>query len=191
MLLQRTSGRPAQAASVALAGTAMLMSAAGAAASSEPFVFVAYSNSGTEAPPASGDYLRASQDVYAHTATPSDPQALDTNRCVALTMQQQLAQARRACDAAVADTRSAADGLLGWNAHMQQQASAAAAVAYSNRAVMHWLDADPQAAQEDLQKAQALAPQASFVMRNLSALRAHQGALKTTATAQLTPAAPE
>ena len=50
------------------------------------------------------------------------------------------------------------------------------AVAYSNRAVLRWLNADAQGARQDLAKAQALAPQATFVIRNMSAMQSHENA---------------
>jgi hypothetical protein len=60
-------------------------------------------------------------------------------------------------------------------------------MAYSNRAVLDWLEARPAAAQRDLKRAQALAPQAIFVARNMTAMRARQNANSqvTAATATL------
>jgi hypothetical protein len=49
------------------------------------------------------------------------------------------------------------------------QVDAGAAVAYSNRAVMHWLSRDVGAAQRDLASARAIAPRAIYVMRNSDA----------------------
>ena len=47
------------------------------------------------------------------------------------------------------------------------------AVAYANRAVMHWLSSEDAAARQDLAQAQELAPGADFVDRNLVALKEH------------------
>ena len=47
------------------------------------------------------------------------------------------------------------------------------ALAYSNRAVLHWMSNDTAAAQSDLKKAAAAAPKATFVARNLTALQSH------------------
>jgi hypothetical protein len=198
MFMHRNRGRHAQAVSLGILTAGIIATAtananaAAAAEASDPFMFVAYSNRAGGAKLATGDYANAAQAVLGQAASmsASDPQALDTNRCVAYTMTQQLAKARRACDAAVADAHRADDTMLSFTRQTQRQSAAAAAVAYSNRAVMHWLDADMAAAGADLAKAQALAPQASFVVRNLAALQAHQNlASQTTATAQLASAA--
>lgn len=193
MFMHRKRGSHAQAVSLGILTTALIVSAA-AAETSDPFVFVAYSNRTGGEKLASGDYGNAAHAVLGQAASSamSDPQALDTNRCVAYTMTKQLDKARRACDAAVQDAQGADGSMLSWSPQARRQSDAAAAVAYSNRAVMHWLDADLRAAGADLAKAQALAPQASFVVRNLAALQAHQSvASQTTATAQLASAAHE
>lgn len=194
MFMHRNRGKHAQAVSLGILTTAIIVTAAQAAESSDPFVFVAYSNRTGGEKLATGDYGDAAHAVLgqAPSAASSDPQALDTNRCVAYTMTQQLTKARVACDAAVQDAHRADDSMLSWSPQTRRQSAAAAAVAYSNRAVMHWLDSDMAAASADLAKAQALAPEAAFVVRNLSALQAHQSLLsKTTATAQLASAAHE
>jgi hypothetical protein len=194
MFMHRNRGKHAQAVSLGILTTAIIVTAASAAESTDPFVFVAYSNRTGGEKLARGDYGNAAHAVLgqAPSAAMSDPQALDTNRCVAYTMTKQLEKARLACDAAVQDTRASDGSMLSWSPQTRKQSDAAAAVAYSNRAVMHWLDADMAAASADLAKAQALAPQASFVVRNLSALQAHQTvASQTTATAQLASAAHE
>jgi hypothetical protein len=192
MFMHRNRGRYAQAVSLGILTTGLIASAAPAAELSDPFVFVAYSNRTGGAQLATGEYADAAQAVLAQgTATgASDPEALDTNRCVAYTMTQQLAQAHHACDAAVADAHRADDTMLSFSPRTQQQSDAAAAVAYSNRAVMHWREADLASAAADLARARALAPQAAFVTHNLAALQAHQSlASQTTATAQLASAA--
>jgi hypothetical protein len=189
MFMHRNRGRHAQAVSVGILTAGLIASAAPAAEATDPFVFVAYSNRTGGDELSTGDYGNAAQALRGQ-ATMADPQALDTNRCVAYTMTKQLVQARLACDAAVAQAHRADDAMLSFSAQTRRQSDAAAAVAYSNRAVMHWLDSDMAAAGVDLAKAQALAPQASFVVRNLSALQAHQNvASQTTATAQLASAA--
>ncbi len=194
MFMHRNRGRHAQAVSLGILTTAIIVTAASAAESSDPFVFVAYSNRTGGEKLASGDYGNAAHAVLgqAPSAAMADPQALDTNRCVAYTMTQQLAKARLACDAAVEDAQRADNAMLSFSPPTRRQSETAAAVAYSNRAVMHWLDSDMPAAGADLARAQALAPQASFVVRNLSALQAHQSVVsQTTATAQLASAAHE
>ena len=186
MFMHRNCGRQAQAVSLGMLTAALVTATAAAAETTDPFVLVAYSNRAGGREPITGDYGSAAQALRQHSdASLPDPQALDTNSCVAYAMNKQLPQARAACDAAVRDAHSADSTLLAWNAQARQQ-SAAAAVAYSNRAVLHWLDADPKAAQADLARAQALAPEASFVVRNLTAMRARQNASsQTTAAAQV------
>jgi DNA-binding transcriptional LysR family regulator len=47
------------------------------------------------------------------------------------------------------------------------------ALAYANRAVLHWLSHDEAGAWKDLANAQELSSQAEFVMRNVAALKVH------------------
>jgi hypothetical protein len=84
----------------------------------------------------------------------------------------QMFAAHRACDDAVEEEQRAEDGSV-LQQQNRRQHDASAALVYSNRAVLHWLTADASAAQADLARAQALAPQADFVIRNLAALRGH------------------
>jgi cell division inhibitor SulA len=49
----------------------------------------------------------------------------------------------------------------------RKQADTGVAVAYSNRAVMHWLSSNAAAAHNDLVNARKFGPDAAFVMRNL------------------------
>ena len=90
-------------------------------------------------------------------------------------MSEQLAQARQACDSAVRAARFDPEP-PSWSPASRAEASNAQAIAYSNRAVLRWLTADSRGAQEDLTRARALAPQAGFVARNLSAMQSHQNA---------------
>jgi tetratricopeptide (TPR) repeat protein len=175
MFMHRTCGRHAPAVSLGILTAIALTLTAQAAPTPDPFVLVAYSNRTGGAPLANGDYDGAAQAVQqsANSAL-ADPQALETNRCVAYAMTRQLQQARAACDAAVRAARVDDSSWVQWNPKTRQQTQAYAAAAYSNRAVLHWLDAQPAAARQDLARAQALAPDASFVARNLSALQAHQ-----------------
>jgi hypothetical protein len=62
------------------------------------------------------------------------------------------------------------------------------AIAYSNRAVLHWLSKDAVAAARDLAEAAALTPKADFVARNITALRSpHDSHENAVAQALLTP----
>ena len=180
-----------------LLGLALLAAGAGGAAAADPadpFVLVAYSNRSGGEKLSSGDYGNAAQTLYTQTSAgaTSDPEALSTNRCVAYAMTRQLERAHRACDEAVRQAQGAEGVLALWNPQMRSQSDEAQAVAYSNRAVLHWLDADLDAAQADLARARALAPEATFVQRNLQAMQLHQaGENRTAATARIAPAAQE
>lgn len=182
MFMHRNRGRHAQAVSLGMLTAALITTAARAAETPNPFVFVAYSNRAGGEHLASGEYTTAAQALHRRKNTGiSAAQALDTNnRCVACAMTQQPMRARAACDAAVRDAQSADNALLSSNPQTRQTA----AVAYSNRAVLRSLHADLSAAQQDLARAEALAPQASLVMRNVTAMRAHQtAALQSAASA--------
>ncbi len=172
MLIHRNRGRNAQAVSLGLLATAFMGLAA--AAAPDAFVLVAYSNRTGGAQIAQGEYASAAQ--ARRSGLQSDPGALDTNRCVALAMSEQLAQAQRACDSAVRAAVWEQAQLPSWNPASRNMASNAQAVAYSNRAVLRWLSADRRGAQEDLARARTLAPQATFVARNQNAILSHQNA---------------
>jgi hypothetical protein len=192
MLMQRNCGRQARAVSLGILSAALVTGRAAAAEAADPFVLVAYSNRAGGASLVNGDYGGAARALQQHSdASLPDPQALDTNRCVAYVLNEQLPQARAACDAAVRAVHSDDSALLASSAQVRHQSAAAAAVAYSNRAVLHWLAAEGRAAQEDLAQAQARAPDASFVVRNLAAMRAHQNASTRTIAAAPGRVAPE
>jgi hypothetical protein len=112
----------------------------------------------------SGRAERAIEQIYAKRSTQS-AQTLN-NLCVAHTVLRQWAEAGDACDAAVT---SAVAKRANWKYRpgmSRLRVDTGAAVAYSNRAVMHWLSRDVVAAQQDLANARAIAPRASYVMRN-------------------------
>jgi hypothetical protein len=113
-----------------------------------------------------GDTERALEQIYARNAKSSSLFELN-NQCVAHTVLRQWSQASDACDAAVAsalDKRTRARKPFGGPRY---PADKEVATAYSNRAVMHWLSNDAVAAHNDLAKARKLAPNASYVQRNL------------------------
>ena len=185
MFSHRNTGTRAAAVSLGILTVAAIAQAA-QAETPDPFVLVAYSNRAGGQPLMSGDYGSAAQAVQSQgNGALADPQALDTNRCVAYAMTQQLAQARVACQAAVRAAEEA-DWQSG-SPRARRQSAVSAAMAYSNRAVLDWLEAQPAAAQRDLERAQALAPQAIFVARNMTAMRARQNVNSqvTAATATL------
>ena len=185
MFSHRNTGRRAAAVSLGIL-TLVAIAQAAHAETPDPFVLVAYSNRAGGQPLMSGEYGSAAQALQSQgNGALADPQALDTNRCVAYAMTQQLAQARVACQAAVRAAEEA-DWQSG-SPRARRQSAVSAAMAYSNRAVLDWLEAQPAAAQRDLERAQALAPQAIFVARNMTAMRARQNVNSqvTAATATL------
>jgi hypothetical protein len=115
----------------------------------------------------SGRTERAIEQIYANSARPVSAQTL-TNLCVAHTVLRQFDEALETCDAAVATANAKRSG--GYRPGVSRQMlDAGAAVAYSNRAVLHLLSRDTLAAQSDLASARALSPRAFYVMRNSDA----------------------
>jgi hypothetical protein len=111
-----------------------------------------------------GHTERAVEQIYSRKfGRPSGAEL--TNLCVARTVQRQFEQAREVCDAALSravDERTNLDVRFGSRIATKQ----AVAVAYSNRAVMHWLEGDAIAAHNDIVMARNLAPTSTFVARN-------------------------
>jgi hypothetical protein len=188
MFIHRNRGRNAQAVSLGLLAAALISTVVSAADKPDPFVLVAYSNRAGGTQIANGEYLSATQ--VSHAGVPGDPGALATNHCVAFAMSQQLTQAQAACDSAVQAAYREQAQLPSWTARSHAQAANSQAVAYSNRAVLRWLNADAQGARQDLARAQALAPGATFVIRNMGAMQSHENAAPA-ATASLAKAAQE
>jgi hypothetical protein len=93
------------------------------------------------------------------------------NLCVALAATRQLPEANVACNAALKaakyDKMASARFMPG-----SLRESSYVAIAYANRAVVHMLSHDVESAKADLERAQALAPQADFVAKNLAAVAA-------------------
>jgi hypothetical protein len=186
MFIHRNRGRNAQAVSLGLLAAALISTVVSAADTPDNFVLVAYSNRAGGTQISHGEYVTATQAPSA--SVQSDPGALATNHCVAYAMSEQHAQALLACDAAIQDAHSEQAQLPSWNPRSHTEATESEAIAYSNRAVLRWLNADTQGARQDLAKAQALAPQATFVIRNMSAMQSHENA-SPASTASLVKAA--
>jgi hypothetical protein len=89
-----------------------------------------------------------------------------TNLCVAHTVARDWSQAPDACDAAVAAALDERSRNRDWPGTRFQRAKQALAVAYSNRAVMHWLSDDMAASGKDLALARTISPKARFVVKN-------------------------
>ena len=182
MMLQHHNARRSGPAALALLGAALCSGPTRAAEPAAAFVMVAYSNQTGGRHIVAGDYQGAALALSRHAQiTRLDPGAVATNRCVTFAMTGHMFAAHRACDDAVEEEQRAEDGSVLQQQNRRQHAASAALV-YSNRAVLHWLTADVAAAQADLARAQALAPQADFVVRNLAALRGHPAAPGASAT---------
>lgn len=153
----------------AVQGGALLGGSIAHADESNKFVMTAYTNGPGGDKLVSGDFETAL--VETQKGHIWDDDTLPTNKCVAYTMTGQFAAAQSQCDRAVrqakTDLRHTGPSML-WKASELQEFLA---IAYSNRAVLHWLSKDAVAAANDLAEAAALTPKAAFVARNISALR--------------------
>ena len=96
-----------------------------------------------------------------------DAVAASTNLCVAYIMTRQWTEAHAACDGAVASARAVRFDPSLWARRMQDEQ---VAVAYSNRAILHHLEADATSATADITAARTFAPEAEFVSHNLAVL---------------------
>lgn len=155
------------------AGLALaLLSGSALADGAHRFVFTAFSDAAGGDAVVSGHYRAALQEMQTHAiAMNRDPAAVSTNRCVAYSMTLQRQEARQACDAAV---RAARDERFSQPAFWTQLPTAGndyLAVAYANRAVMHWLLREDAAAREDIAKARDLSPRAYYVAANIAAFK--------------------
>jgi hypothetical protein len=99
-----------------------------------------------------------------------DTSSVSTNRCVAYSVTKQLEAAHSACDAAVREAQQEIANLPVSMSWARRQYRDYLALAYSNRAVLNWLSNNSTAAQDDLNRAERVAPKADFVAHNLSAL---------------------
>jgi hypothetical protein len=168
---RNSARKPFQAVRLAVAAALLIGSAAHAADPSHTFVLTAYSNGAGGESLMSGDYDTAVKDLKQHRRTLElDASSVSTNRCVAFTVTKQWESARLACDAAVRDAQEDKANLPAWMSWARKRHNDYVALAYSNRAVLHWLANDQAGAERDLAKAEALSPKADFVARNLSAL---------------------
>ncbi len=97
-----------------------------------------------------------------------DELAASTNLCVAYIMSHRWSEAHLACDAAIRFAKLEMPERPGFapDAHGER-----VAIAYSNRAVLEWLEDRSASAADDLAKAHALAPGAELVVQNLARLR--------------------
>jgi tetratricopeptide (TPR) repeat protein len=180
----RNSRKPSQALRLGLAAALLIGSAVHAADQPHTFVLTAYSNGAGGASLVNGNYDVAIKALGQHsTAFSLDTSTVSTNRCVAYSVTKQWDAARKACDAAITDAQEDKANLPTWMSWARKRHNDYVALAYSNRAVLHWLSDDSAAAERDLAKAQALAPKADFVARNLDALHTSRNAMAQVAVA--------
>jgi hypothetical protein len=167
----RNSCKPYRALGLAAAVSLLLGQAVQAADSAHNFVLTAYSNGTGGAELISGNYAAAAEALHSHPLISSlDASTISNNRCVALAMTKQWDSARIACDQAVRDAQQEKAMLPSYQYWARKTQSEYLAVALSNRAVLHWMSADAQAAANDLKRAEALSPKSDFVTRNRAAL---------------------
>jgi hypothetical protein len=169
---------------VTTAVSLLLATAAQAADPAHSFVLTAYSNSAGGADLVSGNYQAASEALHhAATFSASDESAISNNRCVALTVTHQWTDARGACDRAVRDAQQEKNLLPSYQYWARKLKSEYLAVALSNRAVLHWMASESDAAANDLKRAEVLSPNADFVTRNRAALEYSRTAVAQVAVA--------
>ncbi len=183
----RNSRKPLR---LALAGAAqaaalLIGSVVHAAEPPTKFVMTAFTESMGGKSLANGDFPAAVSQLKPGPRA-ADP-AVDTNKCVAYTMTGQFESAQSLCNTAVTSARRDLATLSPTMLWERDRMSEYLAVAYSNRAVLHWLSKDAVAAARDLADAVALSPQADFVARNISALHSpHEHMPHDDAVAQAT-----
>jgi hypothetical protein len=170
-MLSSNSHKPYRILGLAATVSLLLGQAAQAAEPAHNFVLTAYSNGmgGTEL--VSGNYGAAAETLHSPAMISAlDASTTSNNRCVAFAMTKQWDSARRACDQAVRDAQQEKAMLPSYMYWARKFKNDYLAVALSNRAVLHWISSDAQAAAIDLKRAEALSPKADFVTRNRAAL---------------------
>jgi tetratricopeptide (TPR) repeat protein len=169
----RNSRKATQAAKLAVAA-ALLAAGVGAQAADQPrtFELTAFSNTASGYALVHGNYDLALRQLDFDAHSLENVTAV-TNRCVALIVTRKFEEARHACDTAVRNAKAEITNLPVSMSWARQDYREYLALAYSNRAVLDWASNDTAAAQEDLKKAEAVAPKAPFVARNLTALQSH------------------
>jgi len=155
-------------AGAAQAGAAHAGPAQAGAAADHKLVLSSYEDRAAGAQLLAGQYGAVIEKLGHHGLTFSDDEvAAGTNLCVAYIMTGKWDAAHAACDEAIA--LAALDvpepDALALRTHDEQMA-----LAYSNRAVLHWLEDRRASAADDLSRAKALAPESQFVAQNLTFL---------------------
>jgi len=142
------------------------------------FVLTAYSNGKGGTQLLSGDYDAAGKALqFRPTLSAFDGSTNSNNRCVAFAKTKQFEAARAACDKAVREAEHEKATLPSYQYWARSLENDYVAVALSNRAVLHWMTSDSEAAAADLKRAAELSPKSAFVLRNKSALEFSQTAV--------------
>jgi hypothetical protein len=117
-----------------------------------------------------GDYARVIAELgWRGSLYQSDALSASTNLCIAYVMAREWHKADAMCDEALDVARQEESDLILYTRALRAEH---VAVAYSNRAVLHWLESRPEAVAHDLARARALAPDAEFVAQNTAVLGA-------------------
>jgi tetratricopeptide (TPR) repeat protein len=157
-----------------LAVAATLVFAAAQSQAADPVarpVLTGYSDSVSTDDLKSGEYKSMVAEVARFKEAQSvTPTAYNTNLCVGYITARQMDEAQKACDAAVRAAKRERTQLSSWMVSSRKAYNEQIAIAYANRAVMYYLANKPEQAAKDLTKAEALAPSAGYVTRNLAAL---------------------
>jgi len=167
----RNSRKATQALHLAFAAALLAGSAAHAADQPRTFELAAFSNTLAGDSLVRGKYDMAFQQLPVDEHSLASATMVTTNRCVTLIVTRKLEEAHTACNAAVRAARLEITTLpvtLSWD---RQEFRDYLALAYSNRAVLNYITNDAAAAEADLKKAEAVAPKAEFVARNLTVLQ--------------------
>jgi hypothetical protein len=100
----------------------------------------------------------------------TDPAAVLNNRCVAFALTKQWDAAHTECNRAVREAQQERALSPSYQYWARKSKTETLVVALSNRAVLHWLTSESDAAASDLKRAGSLSPTADFVVNNLAAL---------------------
>lgn len=187
----RNSRKPYRVLGLAAAASLLLGSAVQAADPSHSFVLTAFSNGKGGADLISGNYEAAQKALqYRSSLSTFHTSTTSNNRCVVLAVTKQWDSARAACDAAVHDAQQEKALLPSYQYWARKFEDDYLAVALSNRAVLHWMSSESEAAANDLKKAAALSPKADFVTRNQAAMEYSHASVAQTAQVEVAPPSP-
>lgn len=169
--MNSNSNRLVRIASAGAVVTALLVAQAQAAPPAHPFAMTMYDNGVGAQSMIRGSYESAIATIRSAKSDELPPLTASTNLCVSQVMAGKLGAARDTCDDAVRQALSERASARPWE-NRSGLARHYVAIAYANRAVLHWLGKDKPRAAADLASAKRLAPDASFVAKNLAALEA-------------------